>query len=628
MNFFERQVKSRKTTRRLVSLFVIAVVAVVVSVYFAIRSFSYIYYVKYLAHSHFSPAGFVWFDQEIFYWAAGITLGVIGLGSLIKIRSLGSGGCYVAELLGGRLLDPDSTERLERRLFNVVEEMSIASGVPVPLLYVMDREESINAFAAGYEPASAVVAVTRGCLTMFNRDELQAVVAHEFSHILSGDMRLNIRLIGLLGGIMSISYIGVSLMRGVRGRLSIPFFFVGLTLLIIGYVGVFFGRIIQCAVSRQREFLADAAAVQFTRNPLGLAAALKKIGGFVDGSRVLAPAVSETCHMFFANAIAGFFSTHPPLAERIKVLEPGFRGQFQKLTAADMAGTEELDIVPQEELPISRVAADAGAVAGSVGTVTREQISRGQLLLASIPEKLKTALANPLGAFAAVCCLLLDADPEKRGAQIRQLRSAARQPLISELLRLAPIVIRLDIGMRLPVLDLALPTLRQLSPGQYQNLLRCVKLLIGADRTITLYEFCLYTILTRRLASTSGAARPQQARLGAQEFLNHAAELLAALAHAGHDSGAAASAAFAAGAACLKAPEKSLLFPASRPSLAAIGKALQRCAEAPAELKKQLFDACAHCALHDSAVSISEAELLRAFAYCLDLPLPLFIPSA
>ena len=625
MNFFEQQIKSRRATQRLVALFAIAVVAIVFLVYSAIRSFSYVYHVKYSTRSYMQQVPFVWLHPELFCWVAGITVGVIGLGSLIKIRALNSGGGYVAECVGGKLLYPDTTDPHERRLFNVVEEMSIASGVPIPLLYVMDREESINAFAAGYEPASAVIAVTRGCMTMLNRDELQGVIAHEFNHILSGDMRLNIRLIGLLGGIMSIAFIGNSLARRVRGRGSAPVVFAGIVLVIIGYAGVFFGRIIQCAVSRQREFLADASAVQFTRNPPGLAGALKKIGGFAGGSQVLAPAAEETSHMFFASAITSFFATHPPLAERIKLLEPGFSGHFQKLTAAD---GDPQDIMAQQVLPASGIAADAAAVAGSVGTVSREQISQGQHLLAGITGSLKTALANPLGAFAAVCCLLLDADPEKRGEQIRQLRSAAWRPLLAEVLRLAPILARLDISMRLPALDLALPALRQLSPRQYQDLLRCVKLLIGADGKITLFEFCLYTILTRRLASSLGAERPQQVKLSLQAFRSHAAALLSALAHAGQGNEAQACGAFSAGAACLQGTDELTLLPSVKAGFAHIGKALRECADAPAELKKQLFEACCHCALHDAAISLSEAELLRAVAYCLDLPLPVFLPSA
>jgi len=260
----------------------------------------------------------------------GVTLLVIFIGSITKIIALAKGGSAVAENLGGRLVNASTTDRDERRLINVVEEMSLASGIPVPQVYILDREKGINAFAAGYSPNDAAVAVTRGCLTELNRDELQGVIAHEFSHILNGDMRLNIRLIGFLSGIMVLAQIGYLILRSRsssrKGGGQIVL--VGLGLVIIGFVGQLFGRMIQAAVSRQREYFADASSVQFTRNPRGIAAALKKIGGFLTGSRIQSPNAGEICHMFFGKAIRTLFATHPPLTDRIYRLQPDFNGQF------------------------------------------------------------------------------------------------------------------------------------------------------------------------------------------------------------------------------------------------------------------------------------------------------------
>ena len=631
MNFFEQQDRSRRTTRQLVVLFAIAVTVVVCCVYFPIRFVSYCYYSSQSQRAYHARASFNWFHPDTFCWTAGVTVIIIGIGTLVKIRALGQGGGYVAEQLGGRLISPDSNDRYERRLLNVVQEMAIASGVPVPVVYMMDNEEGINAFAAGYDPASAVVAVTRGCLTMLSRDELQGVIAHEFSHILSGDMRLNIRLIGLLGGILVIAVIGKNIAANdsLGDSDSIPLFLAALALTIIGYGGVFVGRILQCAVSRQREFLADASAVQFTRNPSGIADALKKIGGFSDGSRIGSPRAVQMCHMFFANAMSSLFSTHPPLEKRISLLDPEFAGRFKQVTQADAAADIADEAPVAQAARVSRVASLAGAAVASIGTLSPQQVEQGKQMIAGIPEKFRAALDHPLGASAAVCCLLLDADPEKRGAQIRELRTAASQLLAGEVMRLAPVAVGLDVNMRLPALDLAVPALRQLSAGQRENLMACVKVLIESDQKVSLFEFCLHTILSRRLASAEAPARKQAAKPGLQDFYSHAATLLSALAYAGQSDKSPAAKAFEAGAACMKgAPEALRMLPAAELKFPVLGLALGQCAEADPGLKQPLFEAFAHCALYDEEVSVAEAELLRAFAYCLDLPLPPFLPVA
>src|SRR4051812_7989234 len=264
------------------------------------------------------------------------TLGIIGTGSFFKTLSLARGGRAVAELLDGRLGNPNSTDAQERKLLNIVEEMAIASGVPVPQVYVMDGEPGINAFAAGHSASDAAVSVTRGALTMLTRDELQGVIAHEFSHLLNGDMKLNLRLMGLIFGILCLTVIGRVLIRTSGKKNPLPL--LGLALIIIGWVGVLFGRLIQAAVSREREFLADASAVQFTRNPSGLAGALKKIGGLAEGSQLQTNRAEEASHFFFANGLKSRFfgfATHPPLIERIKALDPSFDGKYPTVVLPD-----------------------------------------------------------------------------------------------------------------------------------------------------------------------------------------------------------------------------------------------------------------------------------------------------
>src|SRR5690606_28971990 len=290
------------------------------------------------------------------------------------------GGSVVAGLLGGLPVNPATDDPDERRLVNVVEEMAIASGVPVPAIYVLPGEESINAFAAGYGVHDAAVAVTRGALKHLTRDELQGVIAHEFSHILNGDMRLNIRLIGLLHGLLLLALIGRVLLRSggrSRGRRkekggSVQVALIGLGLVLLGYIGVFFGKLIKAAASRQREYLADAAAVQFTRNPEGIAGALKKIGALGAGSRIVHPRAEELSHLYFASGLrssfAGLFATHPPLVERIRRIDPSFSGDFEGVFEA-AAAREALAAGPQEAQ--HGTAARHGAPARTPGVLDR-----------------------------------------------------------------------------------------------------------------------------------------------------------------------------------------------------------------------------------------------------------------
>ncbi|MFS8137654.1 MAG: M48 family metallopeptidase [Thermomonas sp.] len=322
MNFFEHQAAARRTSSRLVILFGLAVVGIVLAVDLA----------AWIA-TRGSP-GMVAFTSVA-------TLAVIALGSMYRISSLSGGGEPVALQMGGVPVPENTTDLDLRRLRNVIEEIAIASGVPVPKIYVLEHEDAINAFAAGYSPSDAVIAVTRGALDRLNRDELQGVIAHEFSHILNGDMRLNIRLIGILFGILMIGLIGRKILW--HGRFSGrskgagAMFAAALVALIVGYIGLFFGRMIKAGVSRSRESLADASAVQFTRQSQGLAGALKKIGGLEAGSRLNNRGdAEEVSHMLFGEGVgfSGLFATHPPLLKRIQALEPGFRGEeLERLTS-------------------------------------------------------------------------------------------------------------------------------------------------------------------------------------------------------------------------------------------------------------------------------------------------------
>ena len=331
MDFFEQQDKARKNTTLLVVYFVIAVACIIASVYIASLLIFFGIHAKQESDGP-TPELVLW-DPKLFLYSALGTLGVVIICSLYKTAALAKGGSAVAESLGGRLVNSNTTDPDESKLRNVIEEMAIAAGVPVPKIYVLDDEKGINAFAAGHTPDDAAIGVTRGCITLLSRDELQGVIGHEFSHILNGDMRLNLRLMGVIFGILSLAVIGRVLLYS-RGRSSKgrnPMMLLGLALIVIGAIGVFFGRLIQAALSRQREFLADASSVQFTRNPAGLSEALQKIGGA--GSKLESAHAGEASHMFFGNGLGKPFlrmmATHPPLAERIHAIDPGWNGKFK-----------------------------------------------------------------------------------------------------------------------------------------------------------------------------------------------------------------------------------------------------------------------------------------------------------
>ncbi|MFC1586411.1 M48 family metallopeptidase, partial [Fibrobacterota bacterium] len=333
MDFFEHQDKARKQTNVLVLYFIAAVTCIIGAVYLAgLLTF---HFTRSPQQPGLPVPGLVLWDPQIFLYAALGTLGIVVLGSLYKTAVLAKGGSAVAESLGGRLVNPNTNNPDERKLRNVIEEMALASGAPVPMIYVLDGEKGINAFAAGHTPHDAAIGVTLGCITLLSRDELQGVIGHEFSHILNGDMRLNLRLMGIIFGILCLAVIGRVLLYTRGGKDRNPLVVFGLALIVIGAIGVFFGRLIQAALSRQREFLADASSVQFTRNPAGLSGALKKIGRA--GSQVASAHAGEASHLFFGNGLGkpffGMLATHPPLDERISILESGRKSNFIQTNA-------------------------------------------------------------------------------------------------------------------------------------------------------------------------------------------------------------------------------------------------------------------------------------------------------
>ena len=449
------------------------------------------------------------------------TLAVVGMASLYKWKQFSAGGSAVAESVRGRRINPHTTDLRERRLLNVVEEMAIASGTPVPAVYVLDDEPAINAFAAGLTTNDAVVAVTRGTLEKLTRDELQGVIGHEFSHILNGDMRLNLRLTALLFGILVLGLAGRGVLwslRGARfrsrdskssGGFLAAIVVIGLALVVIGYVGYFFGRIIQAAVSRQREFLADASAVQFTRNPVGLSGALKKIGGYALGSSLQTSKAAAIGHFFFAQSfrsgLTGLWATHPPLDERIRAIEPAFDGtMFEPPAAIDVANESFVSagLAPAKATApskFSNAAFDATSVVAAAGSLTAEQISNAESLLASLPTALREATHSSAEAPALIYGLLIGDDAELKQKQRDLIGKHAGNQAVEAVDRLMSDLAQLRPDHKLPLLQLSLPALRILPESQLSSFLETLDELVHADDRISPFEFALQKLLTRAL---------------------------------------------------------------------------------------------------------------------------------
>jgi len=641
-DFFEQQDIARRKTTRLVVLFVLAVLAIMVSIDLLLGAT-----MGYLARDPDTGA-IDWtfaLDPEIVLLAVVGTLIVVAGGSLFKIAQLRGGGQVIAEELGGRRLNPDTSVPSERQLLNVVEEMAIASGTPAPPVYLLDQEEGINAFAAGFTPNDAVIGVTRGTAERLNRDELQGVIAHEFSHIFNGDMRLNIRLIGLLHGILIIGLLGYFILRvsafsGHRHRSSrqegnpLPLIALGAGLMVVGFFGTFFGNLIKAAVSRQREFLADASAVQFTRNPGGLAGALKKIGGSAAGAAIRSPNAPEASHMFFGRAtsgLSGLFSTHPPLPERIRRVEPAWDGAFPEVAPlpppqADQARAAA--VRPGVAGFAGAAAVDAGAgrrvalALDHAGRPGEAHIRHAADLVRRLPARLVSAAREPHGARALVYALLLDREPAPRQTQIAHLAAAADRGVYEETVRLAPDVGQLDVRMRLPLIDIALPALRALTPAQHRLFTQNVVELVRADASIDLFEWSLHRILLHDLEGHRATAGRDRVRHRTVAAVQRPSEvLLSALAYAGHRDAESAGRAFEQARQRLGLPQARLCRREAC-GTEALDAALSALDEAAPQVKRRVLEAVVACIAADRTVTATEAELLRAVAASLGVPMP------
>lgn len=634
MNFFQAQDKARRNTRRLIFLFALAVITLLLLTnILVIGVFAYLG----SGETEFSTLDLKsYFELDIFI---AVSLGVISLiflGSLYKTMSLSKGGQAIAELLGGNLVSQNTTTHKERQLLNIVEEMAIAAGMPIPKVYLLN-ESSINAFAAGKSHNNAVIGVTQGALENLTRDELQGVIAHEFSHILNGDMKLNIRLMGVLHGILLIGIVGEYILRSFRHKSSRnskggggAIIFLGLGLLIIGYSGTFFGKWIKAIVSRQREYLADASAVQFTRNKDTIAGALKKIGGLDEGSTLEAPSASEYSHAYFANGVSSFFgsmfATHPPLSKRIIQIDPGWNGRFispkqkeQNESAQQKESTASKNIAGM--VVSTAVISAVEQAIGQVGELNETNIEYAQQLISSLPESIHNASQNPYSARAIIYSLLIREQKNKDKAW--SLLTEHADEGVPELTKeYYPEALKLDEKLLLPLLELCVNALKELSDNQYKQFKHTINTVITADKTIDLNEWILQRLVLQQLDEHFSLRKPAKAKhayLGAVK--TDAEILLSLIAYIEHTDDNEAKQAFDKGIKEIGAHAFNMI-PREEFSLITLNKSLDELMLLKPLLKPRILKACAAIILADGKGTRHGIEVFRTIATCLECPVP------
>jgi len=632
VNFFEHQERARKQSRWLIFVFILAVVAIVAAI-------DLILLLAVGVSTHTTgetpqSAGELIRTNLPLLSGGGIAcLVVIGLASLFKTASLRSGGGQVARQLGGTLVESDTRDLKRRRLRNVVEEIALASGVPVPEIYVLEQESGINAFAAGYSPSDAAIAVTRGTLEKLDRSELQGVIAHEFSHVLNGDMRINIRLMGSLFGILLLALIGrrVLIHSHLAGRSrdknGAVVLLVAFGLMAVGYIGLFFGRWIKAAVSRQREYLADASAVQFTRDPGGIGGALMKIAVYSDASYLNAD-TEEISHMLFGDGRKMMmFSTHPPLNERIGRVDPAFQPDDLEQLATRIQRDrlrdreEEQKLQGREKEPAGVF--DAGRIIDQIGNPDWERLLVAAAIAASIPENIAQAAHSTEWAPEVLFYSLLDRDAEIREKQLLVIARKMGEKSEVQVRALLDAADLPSAEQRLPLLEMAFPALKRRPPDYVNEVLDTVNGLIEADGRIDVFEYLLARIIALHLRESHNPHRVKVA--GNRSLASCRKEIflvLAVVARHGHENPAEEQAAFSAGLESLPfGPEASM--PHSDDWVNSLDTALPRLDRLKSGEKEKLVRALAGTVLHDGRLEPSELELLRAICDLIHVPLPI-----
>ena len=583
---------------------------------------------------------------------------IIGGGTLYKTSQLRRmDGDGIAQMYGGVRVQQRGASWKEKRLLNIVEEMAIASGIHVPNVYVLRNESGINAFAAGYSEPTSAVAVTQGALDYLSRDELEGVIAHEFSHILHHDTRLNMRLIGILFGLEMIAIIGYVILRSTpnvtvsrsgvegKGRIGVLILLIGLGLLVIGLLGQLFANIIRAAVSRQREFLADASAVQYTRNPEGITGALKKIGSRV-GARVTNSKAVEGSHLFFGNIfdgsfLSGIFNSHPDLTERIRRIDPKFDGRYPETIGRQVnpeapepepapkadSGENLKKVLDRAMGEFGRHAFGAGsaavvsAILGAAGNVTREKIAVAKALLENIPPAVEEKINDRFGATAALLAVLLDSAPQRREQELAYLRENLSIDVLENIGTIAKELEGVTDAVKIPIVQKAFPHLRTMPKTDYLRLREIILTLMKSDGQIDLLEFTIAGFVINDLdlyfrlvpAPVETLEEPEQI---ADPFFRVASML----AYAGTDDRAAAQKAFVTAVESLGLPRSPMPNEACTP--AEFSQALNTLSHAKAPLRQKVLEALYALISADGQITEREGELIRAVTAYLNCPMP------
>lgn len=609
MNFFDHQDTARQRTGLLVFLFSLAVVTITGLV--SVLSIG-IYYGVTGEH----------FDQEtaltyVLLCFAGVLL-VVAISSMVRLSALTSnGGRGVAESIGGKLISSNTLDAKHRQLLNVVEEMAIASGIPVPPVYVMQEERGINAFAAGMSIDDAVIGVTQGSLDSFTRDELQGVIAHEFSHILNGDMRLNTRLIGVLFGITCIAHFGHLVLDNTHHTSRVSrsssdsdkgfavIMLIAIICLVLGWIGTLFGSMIKAAISRQREFLADASAVQFTRNDQGIAGALKKIGSHMAGSSLNTQASDEMSHMMFGQSklsgFSGLFATHPPLEERIRRIEPGWDGSFSQSSHRPTTSFENDNVS----------GFTSGTSTQPEKPTTAELSEVGQQLLNQLPSELVDIAREPYSARFIAFALIFD------GSELQREMIKSHIPNVSQAQLLPWLDYDLPLHLRFPLLELSIPALKSLSEGQKNRLCQVLRELSQTDDHYSLAEWCVINLLEKQLLESYGCTKQIQSLKQLKESVFW---LLRELAWVSHSQPEDAQRAFSSALTCLGFNDAELQ-PANK-NWGLNRAALELLLQLKPKSRRLFVKACRLAIESDGKVTVAEGELYRVIACFLEVPEP------
>jgi Zn-dependent protease with chaperone function len=630
VNFFEQQDIARKKTRYLILLLCMAVASLIaITTLFVATTF-------FFGQQQQTPDQQITFKAilnsisfEMFAVISLIVIFVILSGSLYKLFQIRAGGKTIAEALDGRLISTETNIFAERKVLNVVEEMAIAAGTPVPPVYLIE-DDSVNAFAAGHSQRDAVIGITRGAIELLNREELQGVIAHEFSHVFHGDMKLNMRLIAILHGILLLGLIGQFLVRNGfysrsrsskdNGKFAIIAF--GLGLIIIGYAGTFFGNLIKAAVSRQREFLADASSVQYTRNPTGIGNALKKLGGHSGSSQLSSPNAAEFSHLYFAEGLSHFLSlmaTHPKLEERIKRIEPYWNGEFIYTSAKDEEEklAENYSSTPSQLAPQQTLGVIAAL--SQIGQPSPEHLAYAQQTLNTLEGRLRDATRHPLSAQVIIFGLLLskNTDTTERNQQWALATNIIPEQDLAEMASIAEMAAAAEENLRLPLLELCLPTLKTLDQISIEKFLGVVHQFIYADGRVSGMEWAINHILRHHLLEIAVGSQTYQLT----DLTNELSQLLSMIAHAGNKELHSCETAFAAASNELQL-ENIRLIERQKLTLTDVDTALERLSQLKPLQKPKLLKALSQCVLADGQITQREAELLRAIAAAMDCPIP------